>query len=80
MLKTGNEVTLNFIDQNYTKKNKKLIFKQIKECYFIFLVYDVSRKNSFEGIKKLYYEIIDAFGYSKIIYLIGIKLIYMIKI
>ena len=33
-------------------KNKEFMFQQINESYFILLVYDVTRKNSFEGIKK----------------------------
>ena len=74
-LKTGNKVNLNFIEGNNIEKNKELIFQQIEESYFILLVYDVTRENSFEGIKKKYKEILSRFEQSeKIYYLIGNKI------
>ena len=73
-LKTGNKACLNFIDTNIFKNNKEQLFQHIKESYFIILVYDVTRKNTFEEIKNLYQKILDLYGTEKIIYLIGNKI------
>ena len=68
ILKTGNEVTLNFIDTN------DYILSEIEESHFILFIYDVTRKYSFDGIKKIYNGNKDLFGENKIIYLIGNKI------
>ena len=74
ILKTGNEITLKFIDTNDLKKNQEFILSEIEESYFILFIYDVTRKDSFDGIKYIYNENKDLFGENKIIYLIGNKI------
>ena len=68
ILKTGNKVTLNFIDTKF------FILSEIEESHFILFIYDVTDKYSFDGIKMIYNENKDLLEENKIIYLIGNKI------
>ena len=74
ILKTGYKVTLNFIDTKDFNKNIDFILLEIEESDFILFIDDATRKDSFDGIKKIYNDIKDTFGKDKKIYLIGNKI------
>ena len=74
-LKTGKVIKIHFWDfGGGIEINKYTAFDCLKSCDCVILMFDVSIKESFDGLKNLYLYYMDNFGGIKLLYLIGNKI------
>ena len=72
-LKSGEEVRLRIFDTAGQERFKSISINFIKKAHGILLIYDITKRNTFESVKKWMDSILDASGEKICILLVGNK-------